>query len=117
MIRGEDKAISITIEDSAGVLQSTDAMADLLVYIYSDKQHAIQAKYSKVLAAGFTQLLRVSATEYTAILPKSVTDLIPIADLRVEVELQETDVRFSGSIRRTKGKGVIDEVCNTLIDE
>jgi hypothetical protein len=61
--------------------------------------------------------LRVSATEYTAIIPYTATQLYPLNHMLVEVELQESDVRFTGSVRRTKGKGVISEIKSTIINE
>jgi hypothetical protein len=117
ILQGEDKALAITISDSAGVLQSIDAMLDLVVYLYQRSDNTILVKYAKVAATGFTTLTRVSATEYTAIVPHSITEEIPVTDLMVEVELQETDARFDGSIRRTKGKNKVTNVVDSLIEE
>jgi hypothetical protein len=115
--RGEDKALSITIADASNVLQSIDNMVDLIVYIYSAKDHHVMEKYTKVLTAGYIQLLRVSATEYTAILPHSITEITPVKDLLIEIEIQEIDNRFPSNIRRTKGKGNIAEVKQSIITE
>jgi hypothetical protein len=117
MIRGEDKALKITITDSLGVLQDIDAMVNLIVYIYTVRFNTIHMKFSKVPIAGFTTLLRVSATEYTAILPNSITQVLVLSQLSAEIEIQETDVRFPDSIRRTKGSGLIISVEPTLITE
>jgi hypothetical protein len=115
--RGEDKALAITITDSSGTLQDIDAMTDLVVTLYSAGYKKIMAEYRKVATTGFTTLLRVSATEYTAIVPKTVTDSCPLDNLLIEIEIQESDVRFLNSIRRTKGTGIITEVKNSVIDE
>jgi hypothetical protein len=115
--KGEDKALSITITDSKGTLQDIDAMTNLIVYLEHDHPRSPLVKYSKVAAAGFTTLLRVSATEYTAIVPKTVTDTFSLAQLIIEVELQESDTRFPGSVRRTKGKGIITTISNSMINE
>jgi hypothetical protein len=115
--KGEDKALSITITDSAGTLQSIDAMADLIVSLYSVRFKQVMAEYRKVATAGFTTLLRVSATEYTAIIPHSITETCPIATLNLEIEIMEADARFPDGIRRTKGVGVLTEVKTSVIDE
>jgi hypothetical protein len=117
ILQGEDKAIKITISDSGGVLQSIDAMADVIIYVYLQSDESVLIKFAKVAATGYTTLLRVSATEYTAILPKSIMDSQPLTNLMVECEIQETDIRFSGSIRRTKGKGTITDISKSLITE
>jgi hypothetical protein len=115
--RGEDKALKITIADSAGVLQSIDAMSDLIAALYSTRFKQVMIKFRKVETSGYTTLLRVSATEYTAIIPHSITEMCPISTLNLEVELFETDERFDGSLRRTKGVGVITEVKASVLDE
>ena len=115
--RGEDKALAITISDSAGTLQSIDAMVDLIATVYSQSHKEVLIEFRKVATAGFTTLLRVSATEYTAIVPKSITDLFPLTNLLLEIEIQETDVRFPASIRRTKGVGIITVIKDSVIDE
>jgi hypothetical protein len=117
ILQGEDKALGITIEDSAGVLQSIDAMTDLIAYLYQKSDNTILVKYAKVAATGFITLLRVSATEYTAIVPHTLTETIDITDLMLEVELQEDDARFEANIRRTKGKGKVTNVVESLIEE
>jgi hypothetical protein len=117
ILQGEDKAIKITISSAAGVLQDIDAIANIILYIYLQSDDSILIKYAKVAAAGFTTLLRVSATEYTAILPKSVLDSQPLTNLMIEAELQETDSRFTDNIRRTKGTGTITEIEKSLITE
>ena len=116
ILQGEDKALSITISDSAKVLQSIDDMIDLIVYLHLRNGTIVQ-KFSKEEAEGFTTLLRVSATLYTAIIPHTLTKDQPISELMVEVEIQETDDRFAGDIRRTKGKGKITSIGKSLITE
>jgi hypothetical protein len=115
--KGEDKVLSITIVDSSGTIQSIDAMTDLIVSLYHDRMRTALIEYRKVAISGFTTLLRVSATEYTAIIPKSVTDTFQISNLMIEIEIQEADARFPANIRRTKGKGTITQVANSMIDE
>ena len=116
MLRGEDKALAITITDSAGTLQNIDNMADLIVVLYSKEDSATAlASYRKVAATGYTTLVKVSTTEYTAVVPYTVTDDFPIADLMVEAMVVETDARFPDSQRRTKGFGVIEEVETSII--
>jgi hypothetical protein len=115
--RGEDKTAAIKISDSAGTLQSIDDMADLIVALYSVRFKQVMVKYRKVATTGFTTLLRVSATEYTAIIPHSITETCPIATLNLEIEIMETDARFPDGIRRTKGVGVLTEVKTSVIDE
>lgn len=115
MIRGEDKALAIKVKDSAGVYQSIDGMVDLIVVVYSQAKNQVIGQFRKVATVGYTTLLRVSATEYTACLTKAMTDLCPIHMMVVEVEIQDTDVRFPANIRRTKGKGQIEEVESTVI--
>jgi hypothetical protein len=117
MIQGEDKAISITITDSAGALQSIDALTDLIVYISTRGGSAPLIKYKKVVAEGFAALLRVSSTVYIAIFPKEISGECNVDDLLIEVEIQESDSRFVNSIRRTKGKGLIDVIEKTIITE
>ena len=115
--QGEDKAVSITITDSLLVLQSIDAMTDLICYLYDVKSKSVLIKYRKVATAGYTTLLRVSATEYTAIVPHSLTETFSITDLMIEVELMEADVRFPDGVRRTKGQNKITEIKTSLITE
>jgi hypothetical protein len=117
MIQGEDLALSITVTDSAGVLQDIDAMADVIIYLYSSPRKDVLIKYRKVATAGYTTLLRVSATEYTAILPHTVSSLCSPTNLIGEGQIMETDVRFPLNVRRRKGKGLISDVKDTVIDE
>jgi len=117
ILQGEDKAIKITVSNASGVAQDIDAMANLILYVYLESDETVLIKYAKVAATDFTTLLRVSATEYTAILPKAITDAQPLTNHMIEVEVQETDSRFTGSIRRTKGYGTITEIEKSLITE
>lgn len=116
MFRGEDKALAVKVEDSVGVLQSIDAMADLIAVLYSKENDTVAlASYRKVTTTGYTTLVRVSSTEYTAIVPYTITDDFPISDLKMEVEVVETDARFPDSKRRTKGVGDVEEVEPSII--
>jgi hypothetical protein len=118
--KGEDKVISVMFKDANDVLQDIDNMANVIIYLYQLSDNTVLVKYKKVVDSDDTEsieLLRVSSTEYTAILPKSITDTIDVTNLMMEAEIQETDSRFLNSIRRTKGKGRITDVKDSLIDE
>jgi hypothetical protein len=114
IFRDEDKALKITITIS-GVLQSIDAMADLIVVLYNVRTRVVLASYRKVATTGYTTLLRVSATEYTAIVPHTIIAVFPLNDIKVEVQMMETDARFSDGIKRTKGDKVLAEVKESVI--
>ena len=118
--QGEDKAISITITDINGVLQNIDDMADLVCYLYDVKSKAILAKYRKNIDSNdpdFTELLKVSPTEYTAIVPHRITESFPITNLMIEAEIMESDERFPDGLRRTKGKNKISDIESSVITE
>ena len=115
--QGEDKALDITITDSSGALVSIDGLLELIVYIYSSRSSAPLLKFNKAGSTGYTALLRVTSTKYTAILPKSITSQYASGSLLVEVELQQTDARFASSVSRTKGVGTIDQVTLSTITE
>jgi hypothetical protein len=118
--QGEDKAITITITDANGALQSIDAMTDLVCYLYDVKSKTVLAKYRKDVDSDdteFIELLRVSATEYTAIVPHSVTETFPITNLMIEAEIMESDGRFPDGLRRTKGKNKITDIEPSVITE
>jgi hypothetical protein len=117
MIRGEDKALTITITDSLGVLQDIDSMTDLIVYVYSNKGNPPLIKFKKVASTGYSALLRVSATEYTAIIPKAITSTMLLDNVFAEIEIQEVDSRFTDSIRRTKGSAKITTVIDSIITD
>jgi hypothetical protein len=117
MIRGTDLALKITVTDKTGVLQDIDAMADLIIKLYTPQKKDILIQFRKVATAGYTTLLRVSATEYTAIVPHSVTLICPIGNLVGEGQVMETDARFPLNIRRNKADGLITKVKDTVIDE
>jgi hypothetical protein len=109
MIQGSDFPVKVTLTDSTGALQSIDALVDLTITIYDKRTKDVVDTFTK------SDLLRVSATEYTLLLPKALTDVFPISTLWGEGEIQETDSRFTGNIRRTKAKERIDDVEDTVI--
>jgi hypothetical protein len=109
MIQGEDFAVKVTLTDSLGSLQSIDALVDFTIVIYDSRNKTEVDRFSK------SDLLRVSATEYTLLLPKAITDHFPLSVLYGEGEIQETDVRFTGNIKRKKSKARITNVEDTLI--
>jgi hypothetical protein len=116
MFRGEDKALSVKVKDSVGSYQSIDAMADFIYVLYSKEDSSVVlASYRKVATTGYTTLLRVSSTEYIAIVPYTITDDFPISDLMGAALVVETDARFPDGKCRTKGDGVIDEVQPSII--
>lgn len=117
MRRGEDQALKITISDSSGALQDIDSMIDLIVYLYSNVTTFPIIKFRKIATAGYSTLLRVSSTEYTAILPMAITNIMPVTNIYAEIEIQETDSRFTDSIRRSKGSSQVINVVNSLITE
>ena len=114
---GEDKALAVVIQDSEGVVLSIDDMSDLIIFLYQRSDDTILVKYRKAVTPGYTTLIRVSATEYTAILPKAITDIIPETELMMEGMMLEEDERFENNLRRTKGKGIVTNVEKSLIDE
>jgi hypothetical protein len=117
MFRGEDKAVALKIKDSVTLAyQSIDAMADLVAVLYSPENPTTAlASYRKVATTGYTTLLRVSATEYTAIVPYTITDDFPISELMIHVMRVDTDARFPDGKARTKGDGNIEEVKPSII--
>ena len=114
---GEDKAISIVVSDALGVPQSIDDMTDLVCYLFDVRSKVVLEKYKKVAASGYSTLVRVSSTEYTAILPHTISEDLPITDLMIEIEVQESDARFPDGIRRTKGTNKVTEIKSSIIPE
>jgi hypothetical protein len=114
IFRDEDKALNITITIS-DVLQSIDALHDLIVVLYNVRDRTVLASYRKVATVGFTTFLRISSTEYTAIVPHTIIASFPLTDIIVEIQMMETDIRFPDGIKRTKGKGVLAETIESVI--
>ena len=88
--QGDDFSFSIIIytDETKAAKINIDNLADLKVNVYTDG--CVIARFSKVSASGYTSLVRISETEYKAIVDSSITRLFAPGSITVDLNIVQT---------------------------
>ncbi len=95
--QGDD--ITLSIKVGSGV--SIDDLAELFVYIINSVSKTILIKFSKAGTGDFVALIKVTATNYKAIIPSSITKVTDSKTFDIEGNVVETDAEYEDSEENT----------------
>lgn len=88
--QGDDFSFSVIIYAEAAKINrfNLDNLADLKINVYTDG--CFIARFSKNAATGYTQLIRVSETEYKAVVDSSLSRVMAPGAINVDVNVAQT---------------------------